>query len=135
MTIGLTEETRDLRDAVRGWAGRHITDEVLTAAGIAEREQLPAFWSDLAAQGLLALSIPEEHGGMGASLFEAAVAVEELGRAMTPGPYTPTVIAGAILTDAGHTAHLEALGEGALPAAVGIDPARSEEHTSELQSR
>src|SRR5699024_2722685 len=57
-----------------------------------------------------------------ASLVEAAVAVEELGRAMVPGPYTPTVIAGAILTDAGHTAHLEALGEGALPAAVGIDP-------------
>lgn len=122
MTIGLTEETRDLRDAVRGWAGRHITDEVLTAAGVAETEQLPAFWPDLAAQGLLALSIPEAHGGMGASLVEAAVAVEELGRAMVPGPYTPTVIAGAILTDAGHTAHLEALGEGALPAAVGIDP-------------
>lgn len=121
-TLGITEEHRDLRDSVRAFVKRHVTETVVRDAVEAETEQLPPFWSVLADEGLLALHLPEEHGGAGATLLEAAVVLEELGRAMTPGPLLPTVLAGAILERAGHTQRLEGLADGTTPAAVALEP-------------
>ncbi len=47
--------------------------------------------------GWLGLHLPEEHGGSGYGLEELVVVVEELGRAVTPGPFVPTVIVSATL--------------------------------------
>src|SRR5690606_34657188 len=57
----------------------------------------PAFWPGLAEQGLLGLHLPEEAGGSGYGLLEAAVAVEALAERMAPGPYVPTVLASAVI--------------------------------------
>ncbi|WP_024794361.1 acyl-CoA dehydrogenase [Tomitella biformata] len=122
MTIGLTEDTRDLRDAVRGWASRHLTPDVLRDAVNAESESAPGYWSDLAEQGLLGLHLPEEFGGAGTSLIETAVVVEELGRAMIPGAFTSTVLTGAVLADAGHTAFLAGFADGTVIGAMAVDP-------------
>ena len=54
----------------------------------------------LAEQGVLSLHVPEEHGGQGYGLPELAVALEELGRALVPGAFLPTVLASAVLADA-----------------------------------
>jgi len=122
MTIGLTKDTRDLRDSVRGWAARYIGPEVVRAAVNAKTDEKPAYWSDLAAQGLLGLYVPEEFGGAGAGLLELAVVAEELGRGMVPGPYLPTVLAGAILRAAGHPTLLQGIADGSVTAAVGLQP-------------
>ena len=114
MAIGLTEEHEALAESVRGLAERHITAETVRAG-----EPRPAFWGALAAQGLPGLHLPEEHGGQGFTLVELAVAVEELGRAMAPGPFVPTVLASALL--AGSSAageHLPALADGSRTACV-----------------
>ncbi|MDL4819750.1 acyl-CoA dehydrogenase [Actinomadura opuntiae] len=121
MTIGLTEEHRDLRDAVRAFTSRQVTQAAVRAAVDAEAEKAPAFWADLAAQGLLGLHLPEDAGGAGYGLVELAVVLEELGRAMTPGPFLPTVLASAVLHRAGHTAHLSRLASGAVLGAVGLE--------------
>ncbi|MFA1538450.1 acyl-CoA dehydrogenase [Actinomadura monticuli] len=121
MTIGLTEEHRDLRDAVRAFTSRHVTPAVVRAAVDAEREKPPPFWDDLAAQGLLGLHLPEDAGGAGYGLVELAVVLEELGRAVTPGPFLPTVLASAVLSRAGHTGHLPSLADGSAFGAVGLD--------------
>ncbi|GAA0237456.1 acyl-CoA dehydrogenase [Actinomadura nitritigenes] len=121
MTIGLTEEHRDLRDAVRAFTSRQVTQAVVRAAVDAAAEQAPAFWDDLAGQGLLGLHLPEDAGGAGYGLVELAVVAEELGRAMTPGPFLPTVLASAVLHRAGHAAHLPGLASGATLGAVGLD--------------
>ncbi|WP_031089022.1 acyl-CoA dehydrogenase family protein, partial [Streptomyces sp. NRRL WC-3549] len=120
MTIGLTQEHRDLRDAVRAFAGRHITEDVLRAAADADKETLPAHWGGLAEQGLLGLHLPEEAGGAGYGLVELAVVTEELGRAVAPGPFLPTTLASAVLHAAGHHAHLAALAAGTTLGAVGL---------------
>ena len=73
MTIGLTEEHRDLRDAVRAFTSRQVTQAVVRAAVDAAAEQAPAFWDDLAGQGLLGLHLPEDAGGAGYGLVELAV--------------------------------------------------------------
>ncbi|KAB8187756.1 acyl-CoA dehydrogenase [Microbispora catharanthi] len=122
MSIALTDEQRDLRDAVRAFAARHVTPAAVRQAVDAEHEELPKFWPLLAEQGLLGLHLPEEAGGAGSGLLELAVVVEELGRAMVPGPFLPTVLAGAVLARAGHTAHLAALAGGEKTAAVGLRP-------------
>lgn len=63
MTIGLTEDARDLRDSVRGWAARHVGPDVVRAAVNAKADEKPPYWLDLGAQGLLGLYVPEELGG------------------------------------------------------------------------
>ncbi|MFE6934445.1 acyl-CoA dehydrogenase [Streptomyces sp. NPDC057699] len=122
MTIGLTQEHRDLRDAVRAFANRHITEDTLRAAADAGKETLPAHWSGLAEQGLLALHLPEEDGGAGYGLVELAVVTEELGRAVAPGPFLPTTLASAVLHAAGHRTHLGPLAAGTALGAVGLAP-------------
>ncbi|MEV3923095.1 acyl-CoA dehydrogenase [Actinomadura coerulea] len=121
MTIGLTEEHRDLRDAVRAFTSRQVTPAAVRAAVDAEREEAPAFWDDLAAQGLLGLHLPEDEGGAGYGLVELAVVLEELGRAVTPGPFLPTVLASAVLHRAGHAEHVPSLADGSAVGAVGLD--------------
>ncbi|CRK57798.1 Butyryl-CoA dehydrogenase [Alloactinosynnema sp. L-07] len=120
MTLGLEQEHIDLRDSVRAFATRHVSETVVRDAVNAKTEERPPFWAALADQGLLGLHLPEEDGGSGAGLLELAVVVEELGRAMTPGPFLPTVLASAVLAAAGHREHLSGLADGTTTAAVGF---------------
>src|SRR5580693_339250 len=104
MALGLSEEHLELAAAIRGWAQRHCPAEVIRA--IADDDSGgpgPAGESiaaALAEQGVLSLHVPEEHGGQGYGLPELAVVLEELGRALVPGAFLPTVLASAVLADA-----------------------------------
>ncbi|MGH9014878.1 MAG: acyl-CoA dehydrogenase family protein, partial [Acidimicrobiia bacterium] len=104
MPIGITEEHTALHDAVRGWVERRCPASVPRALLDAEREELPPFWSDLAAQGWLGLHVDEALGGEGYGLPELVVVLEELGRACSPGPFLATVLAAAVLQAAGKEA-------------------------------
>ncbi|MDX5312664.1 MAG: acyl-CoA dehydrogenase, partial [Rhodococcus sp. (in: high G+C Gram-positive bacteria)] len=55
-------------------------------------------------------------------LVELAVVTEELGRSMVPGPFLPTVLTAAVLREAGRTAELAGLADGATLAGVALDP-------------
>ncbi|MDR7103690.1 acyl-CoA dehydrogenase family protein [Croceicoccus sp. BE223] len=48
-------------------------------------------WQELAEQGWTALTIPEEHGGLGMSRTDLCVLAEELGRVLAPVPFASTV--------------------------------------------
>jgi alkylation response protein AidB-like acyl-CoA dehydrogenase len=140
MTLALTEEHLALAESVRGWAGHAAPAPVVRSAVDAE-DHGAALYRDtlrpgLAAQGLLGLHLPEALGGQGAGLPELAVAAEELARALVPGSYLPTVLAGAVLADAidaaadgADTSELESLvkelAAGTLTAAVGLGPGLS----------
>ena len=122
MTIGLTDEHRALRDAVRGWTRRAVPAETLRAAVDAKQDSRPPYWDALARQGLLGLHLPESHGGSGQTLLEQAVAVEELARALVPGPILPTLLASAVLHAANHATHLAGLASGSSVGAVALRP-------------
>ena len=81
--------------SVRRWVETHVPPQVVRAGLELGPEELPPFWSELARQGWLGLHLPEQHGGEGYGLPELAVVLEELGRACVPGPFLPTVLAGA----------------------------------------
>ena len=72
-------------------------------------ENLPPFWDGLVALGWLGLHLPEEYGGSGYGMEELVVVVEELGRAVAPGPFVPTVIASAVIDAAADDAAKAAL--------------------------
>src|SRR5262245_46569175 len=123
MPIGITEEHVALHDAVRGWVDRHCPPSVPRALLDAPTEELPPFWSELGAQGWLGLHIDEAHGGSGYSFPELAVVLEELGRAVAPGPTLPSVLASALITsstnEAARAALLPRLVSGETPGAAG----------------
>jgi len=106
---------------VRGWAGRHVTREVVRHAAEADAEQLPSCWEKFAGQGLLGLHLPEPHGA-GYGLLELAVVLEELGRALLPGPFLPTVLASAVLSRGGVSELVGGLADGSRAGAVGLSP-------------
>ncbi|MFB4318729.1 acyl-CoA dehydrogenase [Actinomadura sp. 21ATH] len=124
MAIGLTEEHEALAESVRGFAERNITAAVVRAALDAGEEVRPEFWSALAEQGLLGLHLDEEHGGQGYGLLELAVVLEELGRAAAPGPFLPTVLAGAVVNASSNAKAraelLPGLGDGSRTGAVAL---------------
>lgn len=127
MGIGLGGDHEALRESVTGWAGRYVSREAVreavSTAMRGEAEERPAFWAKLAAQDLLGLHVPEEHGGAGYGLLEAAVAIEALAEKLTPGPLVPTVLASAAILAAEGKARAElvpGLAEGTLTGAVAL---------------
>jgi alkylation response protein AidB-like acyl-CoA dehydrogenase len=50
-------------------------------------------WKQMARLGWLGILIPEQHGGLGLGLAEAAIVAEGLGRALAPEPFTAAVLA------------------------------------------
>ncbi len=54
------------------------------------------FWQKLAEQGWLGLIYPEAYGGVGLGFVDLTVLMEEMGRAVMPGPYFSTVLLGGL---------------------------------------
>ncbi|MEA3056543.1 MAG: hypothetical protein QOD30_1975 [Actinomycetota bacterium] len=125
MSIAITEDHRSLAETVsevlRKRDARRAARDLLEAP----EETLPDIWADATDLGWLGLHLAEEHGGSGYSLEELVVVVEELGRAVAPGPFVPTVIASAVVSAAGDDALrarlLPGLADGSLPAGIALD--------------
>src|SRR6266404_3241824 len=56
-----------------------------------------ALWTGLAELGAFGLRVPQEAGGLGLGLFDAAVLMEEVGRTLASGPIAETLIAAPVL--------------------------------------
>jgi alkylation response protein AidB-like acyl-CoA dehydrogenase len=125
MPIGISDEHEALRATARRFLESRCPPDVPRAYLEAEVEELPPFWVELAAQGWLGLAVEERYGGQGYGYVELAVVLEELGRAMAPGPFVPTVLAAAIIQDAGteeqKATWLPKLVDGSTPAAAMFD--------------
>jgi alkylation response protein AidB-like acyl-CoA dehydrogenase len=97
MSIAITDDHRALASTVSEFLSARGARAAARALLEAEADQLPGYWDELRGLGWLGLHIPEEYGGSGFGLPELVVVVEELGRAVAPGPFVPSVIASAVL--------------------------------------
>jgi alkylation response protein AidB-like acyl-CoA dehydrogenase len=113
-----TEEA--LRESVRQLFADRCPPESVTKAYDSPPQGFSALWRTLAAElGVAGLLVPESLGGAGASAREAAVVMEEVGRAVAPVPFlSSAVLATVALLRAGETQTLSALAEGAVTAAL-----------------
>jgi len=94
-----TEDRAALRQSVRDLLAKH-SDSAAVRKAIASPDGFDTtLWARLVEQiGVAALAIPEEFDGVGASLAETHVVLEELGRTLTPSPMLgSTVLAAQLL--------------------------------------
>ncbi|WP_027943788.1 acyl-CoA dehydrogenase family protein [Amycolatopsis taiwanensis] len=82
-----SDEIRALREAVRTLLAKRSGSAAVRAAVDTPLGYDDKLWSVLCEQiGVAALAIPEEYGGVGATLAEVHAVCEELGRTLTPSP-------------------------------------------------
>ncbi|OHE21938.1 MAG: acyl-CoA dehydrogenase [Syntrophus sp. GWC2_56_31] len=82
-----TDEHRMFRDALRRFLAKEVTPHVdqWEEAGIVPREA----WRKMGEQGFLAMSVPEEYGGLGADFLYSVIVTEELVRTNHSGLAAP----------------------------------------------
>jgi alkylation response protein AidB-like acyl-CoA dehydrogenase len=95
MDFNFTDEQQMLRDSVEKFVREHYD-----ASKASERRKLSRkapgynkeYWQTFADLGWLGVPFPEEYGGIGGTLMDSMVVMEELGKGLVQEPYFPTVI-------------------------------------------
>jgi alkylation response protein AidB-like acyl-CoA dehydrogenase len=102
MDIGFTEEQELLRDTARRFLESECDTQFVRRRMAEPAAVTDEFWQKLADQGWLGIVYPEEEGGSGLGLVDLVVLMEEMGRAVMPGPFLSTVLlGGAAIGEAG----------------------------------
>ena len=119
----MSEERRFLQETVAALVDKHATPEAVRAAMQSERGFDESLWKMLCEQvGVAALVVPEELGGAGGELADAAVVLEELGKALVPTPLLGTILAELALLSVGRHEPLAGLADGTSIGTVVFDP-------------
>jgi alkylation response protein AidB-like acyl-CoA dehydrogenase len=118
----VSEERQLLRETVAALVDKHASPEAVRTAMESERGYDEKLWSLLCEQvGAAALVVPEELGGAGGELADAAVVLEELGKALVPTPLLGTTLAELALLAVDDHEPLEGLAEGTSIGTVAFD--------------
>ena len=105
MNFGFNEEQELLRSTARKFFENECPSDVVRMLMETPERMSPALWTKLAEQGWTGLIYPEEFDGMGLGLVDLVVLMEEMGRAVVPGPYFSTLLLGGLaLLEAGSDA-------------------------------
>ena len=123
MDFTLAEEQQMLTDLVSRFVEKEYAFEARRKLAATARGWSEQHWATLAEMGLLGLNVPEEYGGMNASIAETMIVMEGLGRGLVLEPYLSTAVLGARLlsragTDAQKDRWLPALAAGRLKTAL-----------------
>ena len=125
----MSRERQLLRQTVAALVDKHADSAAVRRAMDSERGYDEDLWALLCEQvGVAALVVPEEFGGAGGELADAAVVLEELGRALVPTPLLGTILAETVLlaagdgTDCPDRETLERLASGTAVGTVVFDP-------------
>jgi alkylation response protein AidB-like acyl-CoA dehydrogenase len=130
MEFGLTDDQKMMQESVERTLARVCPLERAKAAADALEPVADDVWRALVDLGVAGVLIPEEHGGLGLGLLDAALVAETLGRHVAPVPFAATAIMAPVaLRLAGSAAQqarwLPRLASGEAIAAVAITEAVS----------
>jgi alkylation response protein AidB-like acyl-CoA dehydrogenase len=104
MDFGFNQEQELLRNTARKFLENECTSEFVRARMAEPAGVTDAFWTKLAEQGWTGLVYPEEFGGTGLGFVDLTVLMEEMGRAVMPGPFFSTLLGGLTILEAGSAA-------------------------------
>ncbi len=96
MNFGFNEEQELLRSTARKFFENECPSAVVRELMDTPEGTTPELWGKLGEQGWLGLIYPEAYDGMGLGLVDLVVLMEEMGRAVVPGPYFSTVLLGGL---------------------------------------
>jgi alkylation response protein AidB-like acyl-CoA dehydrogenase len=109
MNFGFNEEQELLRSTARKFFDNECASEVVRKLMDGPEGMTPDLWKKIAEQGWTGLIFPDEHGGMDLGFVDLVVLMEEMGRAVVPGPFFSTVLLGGLaLLEAGTDAQKKA---------------------------
>lgn len=102
MDFGLSEEQVMLKTSAREFLDKECPKKLVRAMMDDEKGYSPELWKKMADLGWQGLVFPGQYGGADSSFLDLAVLLEEMGRALVPGPFLPTVVhAGRAILAAG----------------------------------
>ena len=115
----MSDERGLLRETVAALVAKHASPAAVREAMESERGYDESLWRLLCEQvGAAALVVPEEFGGAGGTLGDAAIVLEELGKSLVPSPLLGSTLAELALLAADEP-DAEAMGSLAEGAAIG----------------
>jgi len=96
MNFGFNEEQDLLRSTARKFFDNECASVTVRKLMDGPEGMTPDLWKKMAEQGWTGLIFAEEHGGMGLGFVDLVVLMEEMGRAVVPGPFFSTVLLGGL---------------------------------------
>jgi alkylation response protein AidB-like acyl-CoA dehydrogenase len=100
MDFGLDGSQRSLKEDARKFFTRNCPIAEVRRLMETEHAYDPDLWAKMADQGYQGLIFPEDCCGLGLSVFELILILEECGRAALPGPFFSTVVLAGTVLDA-----------------------------------
>src|SRR5436853_5211741 len=125
MDFGFSEEQEMLRKSARDFLANESPMTYVRQMMEDDRGFTDAQWKKMAELGWTGLILPEQYGGAGLDFVDMVVVLEEMGRAVLPGPFLSTAVYSAVtLLDAGTEAqkkkYLPRIATGDLLATIAI---------------
>jgi alkylation response protein AidB-like acyl-CoA dehydrogenase len=99
MEFAFSEDQLAFRDAVRDLLAGTCPPEAVRAAWDADDPCDPGRWAALVEMGVVGLTVPEAHGGLGMTEVDLVLLLEEAGRAALPEPLVESTLLGPLLPD------------------------------------
>ncbi|BFM15718.1 acyl-CoA dehydrogenase family protein [Maricurvus nonylphenolicus] len=130
MEFALTDEQIQMQESVERFLAETSNLEYVRKTTNEGAVHDKGLWQGIAEMGMTALLVPEDFGGMGMTVLDAALIQEQLGYRTAPVGYIPNaVLAPIAITEGGSDEQkakwLPALAEGSLNVAVGINESAS----------
>ncbi len=101
MEFGLSESQQILKTNARKFFAAECPMAEVRRLMETETAYDERLWKKMAEQGFLGIIFPEDYGGFGLGKVELALLMEEMGRALVPGPYFSTMVAAAVIDECG----------------------------------
>ena len=102
MDLGLSEIQQMLKNSAREFLSAECPLTLARAMEEDERGYTNELWRQTVGLGWPGVAFPEQYGGTGGDFLDLAVLLEEIGRALMPGPFFATVVLGGLtVLDAG----------------------------------
>ena len=110
MDFGLNEDQETLAKYARDFLDNECPTTFVRTMLDHETAHDAAFFKHMADLGWMGIAIPEQYGGQGMTYVDLAVLMEEMGRALVPGPFFASVcLTAPLIVNAGSDEHKEQL--------------------------
>ena len=95
MDITLTKAQKDIAKEARRFLTKECTFDFVQEAYASDADMTADIWVKMTEMDWMAMRIPEAHGGLGMEQTDLNIVLEEMGRAVVPGPFFSTVMLAA----------------------------------------
>lgn len=95
MEVNLSEDQVQMADQARRFFENLMPMEYVRSMLEDPRGYTDPVWNKMAEMGWMGMCLPEAYGGLGLGLLDLSVVLEEMGRAVAPGPFFSTVLLAA----------------------------------------